>query len=224
MRTKKKQAKSLEFNDRDKLALFLVRMKELTGRKFHEQVDWSAAPEGMTVGKADDDIFAAFLLSFRHFYANDSPTEMGKIHGILSRVAHGLGDSATITELGRIKLEFAKGPLFRFDVFDTGGTVIHKFHDDEIFDLYINCHYFHTDPRGAEFFFKMPEPSRTNCNHAFQLALFRYVRRFHAYVPLVVKVLMSSALPVGRFNVTPVNQGQQNTVGVLVSVPKPSNL
>jgi hypothetical protein len=224
MRTRKKQAKSLEFNDRDKLALFLVRMKELTGRKFHGQVDWSATPEGMTVPKADDDIFAAFLLSFRHFYANDSPTEMGKIHGILSRVAHTLGDSATVSELARIKVEFGKGPLFRFDVFDTAGKVIHEFRDEEIFDLYINCHYFHTDPRGAEFFFKMPEPSRTNCNHAFQLALFRYVRRFHAYVPLVVKVLMSSVLPVGRFNVTPVNQGQSEMVGVLVNVPKPPHV
>jgi hypothetical protein len=121
--------------------------------------------------------------------------------------------------LARIKQKFNKGPLFRFDVFDTKGTVIENFNNEQIFDLYINCRYFHTDARGAEFFFKMPEPARTTCYHIFQLALFRYVRRFNAYVPLVVKFINSGSLPVGRFDVNPVNPGQATMV---LKVPKHS--
>jgi hypothetical protein len=217
MRLKKQRSKALEFNERDKLVLFLVRMDELTNRKYYKEIDWKVTPKGLSLRAADDDTFAAFLLSFRHFYANDSPTEMGKIHGILSKVAHTVNDAGTLAELAKIKVEFAKGPVFRFDVFDTKGTVIEKFDNDQIFDLYINCRYFHTDPRGAEFFFKMPEPSRTTCYHAFQMALIRYVRRFHAYVPIIMKFLSSSALPPGRFDVNPANRGQAILV---VNVPK----
>jgi hypothetical protein len=192
-------------------------MDELTSRKYYKEIDWRVIPQGLSLKAVDDDTFAAFLLSFRHFYANDSPTEMGRIHGILSKVAHTFSDVAMVAELAKIKQEFAKGPIFRIDVFDTKGTVNEKFNNEQIFDLYINCRYFHTDPRGAEFFFKMPEPSRTTCYHAFQMALIRYVRRFHAYVPIIMKVLNSSALPPGRFNVNPPNQGKAI---MLLKVPK----
>lgn len=217
MRRKKKDPKALEFNDHDKLVLFLVRMDELTSRKYYQKINWSITPDGMGLTAVDDDLFSAFLLSFRHFYASDSPTEMGKIHGILSKVAHDSRDDGAGAELARIKQEFNKGPLFRFDVFDTKGTVIENFNNEEIFDLYINCRYFHTDPRGTEFFFKMPEPDRTTCYQMFQLALFRYVRRFHAYVPLIFKVINSRSLSVGRFNVDPANQGHAT---MQIKVPK----
>lgn len=219
MRLKKRRYKALEFNERDKLVLFLVRMDELTSRRYYKEIDWKVTPEGLSLRAEDDDTFAAFLLSFRHFYAKDSPTEMGKIQGILSKVAHTLSDAGTLAALARIKQEFANGPVFRIDVFDTKGTVIEKFNNDQIFDLYINCRYFHTDPRGAEFFFKMPEPSRATCYHAFQMALIRYVRRFHDYVPIIMKFLSSSALPAGRFDVNPANQGQAI---MLVKVPRRS--
>jgi hypothetical protein len=153
MRLKKKRTNVLEFNERDKLVLFLVRMDELANRRYYKEIDWNVSPGGVSLRAADDDTFAAFLLSFRHFYASDSPTEMGKIHGILCKVAHTLSDAGTLAELARIKQEFTKGPVVRIDVFDTRGTTIEKFDNDQIFDLYINCRYFHTDPRGAEFFF-----------------------------------------------------------------------
>jgi hypothetical protein len=219
MRLKTKRSKALEFNERDKLVLFLWRMHEFTNRRYYKETDWKVTTGALSLKVTDDDTFAAFLLSFRHFYANDSPTEMGKIHGILSKVAHTSGDAGTLAELVKIKQEFAKGPLLRIDIFDTKGTVIEKFKNDQIFDLYINCRYFHTDPRGAEFFFKMPERSRTTCYHAFQMALIRYIIRFHAYVPIIVRFLDSSALPQGRFDVNPANHGQVIT---LVKVPKRS--
>ena len=217
MRRKKKDPEALEFNDHDKLVLFLVRMDELTSRKYYRKIDWSVTPEGMRLKVVDDDLFAAFLLSFRHFYGSDSPTEMGKIHGVLSKVAHNSRDDGAVAELARIKQDFNNGPLFGFDVFDTKGTVIEKFNNEQIFDLYINCRYFHTDPRGAEFFFKMPEPDRTTCYQMFQLALLRYLRRFHAYVPLILKVINSRSLPMGRFKVDPANEGQMT---MQIRVPK----
>jgi hypothetical protein len=69
-------------------------------------------------------------LTFRHFYAKDSPTEMDKIHAILSRTAYTLDDEGAKTELARIKQVFNKGPLFRFDVFNTKGTVIETFSNE----------------------------------------------------------------------------------------------
>jgi hypothetical protein len=90
MRLKKKHSKAPEFNDRDKLVLFFVRMDELTNRKYYKQIDWTITPGGMSLKVVDDDLFSAFLLTFRHFYAKDSPTEMDKIHAILSRTAHTL--------------------------------------------------------------------------------------------------------------------------------------
>jgi hypothetical protein len=51
------------------------------------------------------------------------------------------------------------------------------------------------------------------------MALIRYVRRFHAYVPIIVRFLGSSAMPAGRFDVNPANQGQAI---MLVKVPKRS--
>src|ERR1035441_10317084 len=76
----------------------------------------------------------------------------------------------------------------------------------------MNCRYFHTDPRGAEVFFKLPEPGRTICYQAFQLALIRYVRRFHAYVPLVLRFIKPGSLAAGRFDVNPEGQGQATMV------------
>jgi|HubBroStandDraft_1064217.scaffolds.fasta_scaffold89040_3 hypothetical protein len=222
MRRKKSQPTALEFNDRDKLAFFLMRISELATRKYYQQFDWKTIPSALTFQAADDDSFAAFILTFRHFYANDSPTAMGKIHGILARTAKTLNDLETIKELARIKEAFDKGPLLRLDVFDTKGTIIEKFSNEQIFDLYLNCRYFHTDPRGAEFFFKMPEPYKTECHKAFQLALLRYVNRFHAYVPITLKVLKSTALPVGRFVLYSVDPGQPSPrAGLRVNIPRP---
>ena len=154
------------------------------------------------MSEVEEELFAAFILTFRHFHVKNSPTAVGTIRSILDKTAKTANDSATSEEIRRIKAEFDKSISFALEPFDPNGKSIKFIEEDELFDLYLNCQYFHTDVRGAQLFYQLPASDRQKAHKVFQLSLSRYVNRLNAYLPLVVKCLNSALLPKGGFAFT----------------------
>jgi hypothetical protein len=129
-----------------------------------------------------------------------------------------------LDEIGRIKEEFDKSPSFALEPFDPSGKPIKLIEEDQMFDLYLNCHYSHTDVRGAQLFYQLPASDRQKAHKAFQLSLSRYVKRLNAYLPLVVKYLNSPLLPKGGFSVTidasPVSANARSEIRLPKITPK----
>jgi|SRR5665213_542360 len=215
-RLKKRKQKTFTFNDHDKLFLFLYRVSELKSRTYYKKANWKIGTDTFSIDEVDEELFAAFILTFRHFHASDSPTAHGKIQSILFQVAVKMKDTEVQDELRRIRDEFDKSPKFGLSPFDISGNELEPISEEQMFDTYLNCHYFHTDPRGAQQLFQLPELHRTRAHKAFQLSLYRHVRRLVAYVPLVKKYLNSPVLPVGCFSPVAILESGDIAEGTLV--------
>ena len=217
---KRKKRSEGAFTNHDKLVLFLMKMGELTSRTYYKRVNWHVVPsvQPISINEVDEELLAAFVLTFRHFHAQESPTRISHIRSILVAVAKTTGDQGTLDGIARIEEDFEKAPRLQIRPYDLKGQWLPEITEDEMFDLYFNCHYFHTDFRGARFFFQMPPEARVLNRKAFELSLFRHVRRLHSYVPLATKFLNSPALPKGGFNLSPPGAG---TVTITIPVDPP---
>jgi hypothetical protein len=199
-----------EFNDADKLVLFLYRFSELATRQYFRTVKWSVNPLQMTMDGTNEDMFCAFVLTFRHFYATNEPTELNKIGGILAKAAQLGKDHAMLDELRRIKTEFDGAPVVQLEIFDPDGKVVETITPQAAFDMYFNCKYFHTDPRGAAFIFQLPRQHQDSAHHAFQWSFAKHVKRMQEYLPLVRKVLTAGVLPKGGFTISDYKDGDDS--------------
>jgi len=104
----------VEFNDSDKLFLFIQKMRELHSRRFYKGLSLEVDPQHKQVRlhRVDDpESSDAFILTFRHFWEPSSPIEVNKIAGIFKRVAKMLNDDADLVRtLDSIDDEFRNSP------------------------------------------------------------------------------------------------------------------
>jgi hypothetical protein len=190
----------VRFNDSDKIILFLYRMSQLESRTYVKELRKRSA-DSLEFPDPNVELFDAFILTFRHFYSTNEPTFIDSIHAILSKSARTSKNDEVMKALISIKEAFEKAPKYRIHIYDANPSDVHtRMTDQELFDLYINCHYFHTDARGGGLFFQLPEPHRTKCNKVFQLSLVKYINRLRSYVPLAASLLNSGLLPQGIFH------------------------
>jgi hypothetical protein len=174
-------------------------MSELESRTYVKELRPRQA-DNLEFANPNVELFDAFMLTFRHFYASNEPTFIDSVHAVLARAAKESSNNDMMNELGGIREAFDKSPRYRIDVYDKDPSVIHtRLTDDELFDLYINCLYFHTDVRGGGFLFQLPEADRARCHKVFQLSLVRYIKRLRAYVPPAASTLNAGIFPLGYF-------------------------
>lgn len=101
--------------------------------------DSSGIVSSSASGLPSDDSLAALLLAFRHFYINDEPASFLKVLNILPR--HNRHPDL---------VEFCKNLKERWQKALFGGLMKMSLDDDalnaqQILDLWLNGHYFHTD-------------------------------------------------------------------------------
>jgi hypothetical protein len=198
MATRRKR-KAPSYNESDKLLLFLYRMSQLESRTYIKELR-PRLPDDLEFQEPNVELFDAFMLTFRHFYASNEPTCLDSIHAVLVRGAKVSANEDMVKALVEIREAFSKSPRYRIDVYDKDPSIIHtRLTNDELFDLYINCLYFHTDVRGGGFFFQLPEADRARCHKVFQLSLVKYIKRLRAYVPLAASTLNARIFPHGYF-------------------------
>lgn len=195
----------VEFNDSDKLFLFVQKMKELRGRSFYKKLTLEVDKElkEIRLFRIDDqESFDAFILTFRHFWEPSSPIEANKVAAIFKRAAKLLKDSSgagLLETLADIDREFETSTQFGITLPNDGKSKI--LGDYHVFDLYMNCKYFHLDDRGAALFYALPEEKLKEIEMVFQGQLVRLMARLDRYFAVAVNLLRLQVLPIGVFRV-----------------------
>lgn len=194
-------------NDHDRLVLFLHRLEELKKRRYYDRFGKQITREESDNLLMDDDALAAYMLSFRHFQATGSPIFIDRIHQILvswSRIAK---DEETATQLRDIRAN--RGGSIVLEVHDMQKRPVREIKEDELFKLYLNGHFFHTDEHALQFFYQLPREALTKAKVAFQFILGKRTSRILAYYPLVLKALASKKLKPGVFTTEILHAGEE---------------
>lgn len=188
-------------NDSDKLALFLIRMHELLSRKYYQLAPVILDPTSVQLlQEVDEDYFAAFVLSFRHFWATNEPTEIGKIKNILQKGVKLLNDSNRASgHLERVEQDFQNSFQLGVDILDGTGNFFRRCTGEQIVHVFMNSRYFHADTEGFQFFYQLPARYQTSIQNVFRASLARYTERLKGYLPVVAVILESGIFHKGGF-------------------------
>lgn len=196
---RRKKKESYTLNKTDQLSLFLIRMSELLARRYYKQAECRMDGTTLVVSKVDEDVFAAFLLTFRHFWATSEPTNIDSVKNTIKAVFNKVNDVDALTRLEEIEHSFKNGPIIRIGIHDDDGYVFKYFDQNETFRLFVNTKYFHNDVAGMQLFYQLPSKDQDAALKCFRFALYQQVKRLVAYIPLVLRALGCGVLPRGAF-------------------------
>jgi hypothetical protein len=101
----------------------------------------------------------------------------------------------------QLSLHRHAAPSFRLVVaiHDLDKKPVRELDEDQLFDFYLNGHYFHTDERTLQFFFQLLPESLRETKRVFQVVLAKRSKRLLEYHLLVIRALAIKALTPGVF-------------------------
>lgn len=193
--------------DSDKLWLFINRAAELQSKRYFkefkvleethpQEVTGLAGTVAKLIGTSvDEEFFISFLVAYRLFHQPSEPTYIGTIQNILTGALK--GEPKALERIRQIEQEFEKGDQFLAKIYDLQGGHIKDLTEKDIFHLWLDTRYFHSDCDGLQFFYQMDENRIEESRHLFELMLQKYVRRVENYLSLAVDVLERRLLPTG---------------------------
>ena len=193
--------------DSDKLWLFVNRVAELQSKRYFKEFKVLAETHlqeatGLTgtvaklIGTSvDEEFFISFLVAYRLFHQPSEPTYIGTIQNILTRALK--GEPEAFERIREIEQQFEQGDQFLAKIYDLQGGHIKDLTEKDIFHLWLDTGYFHSDCDGLQFFYQMDKKRIEECRHMFELMLQKHVIRVENYLSLAVDVLKRRLLPPG---------------------------
>jgi hypothetical protein len=107
-----------------------------------------------------------------------------------------------VERLDNIKKDFTSAMQLMMVVGDENRKPIKHVTEQELFDVYLNSKYFHSDSRGFQYFYQYPQSAQQTMAKIFQFGLARYVLRLKAYMPIVARTVDAGLVPLGAFRVS----------------------